>query len=132
MGEIDDVDEIVDPLAGLRGAEDDEDDLLASADKLAEEDQPVSPSYGGATGGFAGGGGGAGGSGDGGSGDVGGSTLFERMANLSRASGSDDEDEDSDDPDSDEADGDDEDVSADSHHSATFRPSEQQHTHNRV
>ena len=111
MGELedgfDDVDEIVDPLAGLRGAEDDgQDDLLANADRLAEEDQPVRPSFGragtggesgdagssagGESGGGSGGGeAGGGGAAGGGGGAAGGSTLFERMANLSRSSGSD-------------------------------------------
>ena len=105
MGEseegVDDVDEIVDPLAGLRGAEDDEeDDLLASADRLAEEDQPVRPGFDGsgsvASDDAAGSGSGSGGAGGGG-GAAGGSTLFERMANLSRSSGSDEDGDDSDD-----------------------------------
>ncbi|WP_067490265.1 cell division protein FtsZ [Erythrobacter sp. CCH5-A1] len=128
----DDVDGIVDPLAGLRGAEesasygygagtpaaDDEDDgealelddgyaaygdaggdgpaqddLLASADRLAAEDRQVEARLGGgrrrallggAAGDGSGGGGGAGA----------GSTLFERMANLSRSSSRDDEEDD--------------------------------------
>ncbi|AWW74008.1 cell division protein FtsZ [Erythrobacter sp. KY5] len=89
--EGDDVDEIVDPLAGLRGAEeDDQDDLLDSADRLAEENRPVQPSFG-----RSGDGGGSGGSGGGG--PAGGSTLFERMANLSRSSGSDDDPDDEED-----------------------------------
>ena len=105
----DDVDGIVDPLAGLRNAEDDEieaedtldltgdyadyedlsapaapapveqDDLLASADRLAKDDQPVTARLGG-------------GEGDGGA--MSGSTLFERMANLSRSTGREEEDED--------------------------------------
>ncbi|QDH35599.1 cell division protein FtsZ [Porphyrobacter sp. YT40] len=117
----DDVDDIVDPLAGLRGADDgaasgapagdggmldlgedyatyepiepEQDDLLASADRLAEEDRPVEAKLGG--------GrrrallGGAAGEGDGG-GAGGGSTLFERMANLSRSTARDDDDDDGD------------------------------------
>ncbi len=125
----DDVDGIVDPLAGLRGADetggygaapapaaaddalelDDgyaaygdpgdegpaQDDLLASADRLAAEDRPVEARLGGGRrrgllGGDAGG--------DGAGGGGAGSTLFERMANLSRStSRDDDEDEDGDD-----------------------------------
>ncbi|WP_298464675.1 cell division protein FtsZ [uncultured Erythrobacter sp.] len=136
----DDVDEIVDPLAGLRGIEEDEsdgelpepaddrqfgepvgasdgseedtldldpdyaevddaedDDLLASADQLAADDQQVEaradgprkrPVLGG-------------GDGDAGAATgaaAGGSTLFERMANLSRGSGSEDEEDDDDAP----------------------------------
>ena len=128
MGEDyeDDVDEIVDPLAGLRGSEDDlpgddadageetldltgeyadyeedpgepaspaqpdeQDDLLASADRLAAEDQPVTARLGGGRRRGL-----LGDTGEGG--PVGGSTLFERMANLSRSTGR-DEDEDDDD-----------------------------------
>lgn len=125
MGEEyeDDVDEIVDPLAGLRGADDAlagddgaadddtldltgdyadygeepepgpvppaQDDLLASADRLAAEDQPVTAMLGGGRRrGLVGEG-----SGGGGGGAVGGSTLFERMANLSRSTGRDDEED---------------------------------------
>jgi len=111
-----DVDEIIDPLAGLRGADDDDiasaregsgdlfdltrkgaasgddgkpskgmppaqDDLLASADRLIAQDEPVSarPSSRRRP-------------------VLGGSTLFERMANLSRSTGYDeDEDEESED-----------------------------------
>ncbi len=128
----DDVDGIVDPLAGLRDAEerslgfgaaedapvvtppsddgaldlDDgyaaysdagdeldgpaQDDLLASADRLAAEDRPVEARLGGGRrrsllgGGNEGSGGGAGA----------GSTLFERMANLSRSTARDDDDDD--------------------------------------
>ncbi|WP_299191539.1 cell division protein FtsZ [uncultured Erythrobacter sp.] len=133
--EGDDVDEIVDPLAGLRGAEEEDDfgdeaegntldldgeyageddalddggeasqeEVLADADRLAEEDQPVEPRHGGrraeilGSGGESGSGGGSGGGGGGGgSGSGGGTTLFERMANLSRSSGSEDEDGDGD------------------------------------
>ncbi len=131
----DDVDDIVDPLAGLRGADDapgfgygagtpagasaadDEeddalelddgyapysdapegpvqDDLLASADRLAAEDRPVEARLGGRrrplVGGGEGGGGGGGGAGAG-------STLFERMANLSRSTARDEDDDDGDD-----------------------------------
>ena len=115
--EYDDVEGIVDPLAGLRNdadsgaseqADDDEDgdewaaegqsdteepldlaaqaqpaqdELLLDADRLAAEDEPVRPMLGGGrrrglvSGGDSGSGGGSGGAG---------STLFERMANLSR------------------------------------------------
>ncbi|MFN4019580.1 MAG: cell division protein FtsZ [Erythrobacter sp.] len=120
MGEDydDDVDEIVDPLAGLRGAEDDlpgsevgadedtldltgdyadyqeadtpaaaQDDLLASADRLAAEDQPVTARLGGARRrGLLGEGRSEGGA-------ASGSTLFERMANLSRSTGRDQEED---------------------------------------
>ncbi|MGY6552765.1 MAG: cell division protein FtsZ [Erythrobacter sp.] len=138
MGEYDDdVDDIVDPLAGLRGAEDDgfsltpdhratgealdltapyagddmsddfdgagesdvgsagdanfgrplQNDLLADADRLSAEDKPIEAQLGGArrrglTGGTSAGPAGAG------------STLFERMANLSRSTGSEAEDDD--------------------------------------
>jgi cell division protein FtsZ len=123
----DDVDDIVDPLAGLRGAddapgfgygaatpaatsgEDDalelddgytpyshaperpvQDDLLASADRLAAEDRPVEARLGGRRRPLVGGseGGGAAGAG---------STLFERMANLSRSTARDEDDDDGDD-----------------------------------
>ena len=122
----DDVDDIVDPLAGLRGADeasgygqgvggDDDDaldldesyadtrkpaggasrppvqdDLLASADRLAAEDRPVEARLGGGRrrgllgGGESGGGGGA----------TSGSTLFERMANLSRSTAREEEEDD--------------------------------------
>jgi len=131
-----DVDGIVDPLAGIRGSEPDDDDigelggrfaepaeggesddfgspdeiaedepfdltsevsadapteegeqqdeLLLDADRLAEEDNAVESSAGRRRGLVAGG-------------VAAGSTLFERMANLSRGSGTDDEDEDDDD-----------------------------------
>jgi len=130
----DDVDGIVDPLAGLRGADDVEedeppygaaegeadedtldltgeyadydeirqpqpgpvqDDLLASADRLAAEDRPVTARLGGRRRGLLGGGDGEG-AGGGGGGSAGGSTLFERMANLSRSTGRDADDEDDD------------------------------------
>jgi cell division protein FtsZ len=115
----DDVDDIVDPLAGLRGADgtlalgtpaaageeesldlggDDyatyepvdpaQDDLLASADRLAAEDRPVEARLGGGRRrSLLGGDGGEGG------GNAG-STLFERMANLSRSTAREDEDDD--------------------------------------
>lgn len=119
----DDVDGIVDPLAGLRGAEDElpgvegdagedtldltgdyadyeeddapaapppvaaQDDLLASADRLAAEDQPVTARLGGGRRrGLLGEGSGEGGA-------ASGSTLFERMANLSRSTGRDEEED---------------------------------------
>ena len=132
----DDVDGIVDPLAGLRDADgslglgglggssdaapsltppsdgdaldlddgytaysdaDDDldgpsqDDLLASADRLAAEDRPVEAKLGGGRRRSLLGGGGEGGAGGAG---AGGSTLFERMANLSRSTARDDEDDD--------------------------------------
>ena len=60
---------------------DEKDDLLANADRLAEEDKPVRS--GGRRAAILGPGGGP----------AGGSTLFERMANLSRSSASDDDDD---------------------------------------
>ena len=80
--------------AGYDPAEPDdggEDDLLASADRLAAEDGPVQAKLGGGRrrpllGGGAGEGGGGGA----------GSTLFERMANLSRSTARDDDEEDDD------------------------------------
>ncbi|WP_017664327.1 cell division protein FtsZ [Porphyrobacter sp. AAP82] len=133
----DDVDGIVDPLAGLRGAgdtggyggyggygasgaaADDEngealelddgyaaypdaddhgpvqDDLLASADRLAAEGRPVEARLGGGRrrGLLGGDTGGAGGGSSGGGGAGAGSTLFERMANLSRSTARDEEEE---------------------------------------
>jgi cell division protein FtsZ len=123
----DDVDDIADPLAGLRdgdaadslsaepaaAAEEDDtlelddgyapytdaeadspeqDDLLASADRLAAEDRPVEARLGGGRrrallGGDAGAGSGPAAAGAG-------STLFERMANLSRSSAREDDEED--------------------------------------
>ncbi len=110
----DDVDGIVDPLAGLRGADDGaaadaddalelddgyapytdaepegpaQDDLLASADRLAAEDRPVEARLGGGRRrGLLGGDSGGGSSNAG-------STLFERMANLSRSSAREDDEE---------------------------------------
>ena len=130
MGEEDDdVDGIVDPLAGLRGAEDEDDfdgdepldlgdvyaeydevegegeggasqdDVLADADRLNEQDEPVEARLGG---GRRKGILGSGGDDAGGAAPSGGSTLFERMANLSRASGNENE-EDDDDEDGDDA-----------------------------
>jgi cell division protein FtsZ len=133
--EDEDVDDIVDPLAGLRAddAEEDEDafdltadyadysdaddgmtegkangadgDILADADRLAAADEPVAPRLGERRRGLLGDASPgssedapAGRSGGGGSG-AGGSTLFERMANLSRSSAR-DEDDDEDDEDS--------------------------------
>ena len=80
------------------------DELLLDADQLAERNEDVRPSRrrglvsgGGSAGGS---GGGASGGGDGGGAkDSGGSTLFERMANLSRGSGSKDGDKGEDDDD---------------------------------
>jgi cell division protein FtsZ len=139
----DDVDDIVDPLAGLRSSEeggfrfgaasgtDDaeseetdaaldigadyatytdvadaadgapeatdgpaQDDLLASADRLAAEDRPVDARVGGnRRRGLLGGAADDGGAGGGGASGAG-STLFERMANLSRSTARDDEDDD--------------------------------------
>jgi cell division protein FtsZ len=109
-----DVDSIVDPLAGLRGAsegegeeplelgndytsyseaeEPEQDDLLSSADRLAEEDRPVEAKLGGGRRRSFLGGGNEGGAAGGVAG--GGSTLFERMANLSRSTTRDDEEDD--------------------------------------
>ncbi|MEE4199893.1 cell division protein FtsZ [Erythrobacter sp.] len=158
--EEDDVDGIVDPLAGLRGAEEDEDDLppprsesghsapgeqrsaedadretldldneytgsaetngdadsadeeqddlLADADRLAAQDRPVEAQSGGRRRGILGssgdtdaddiGGSDTGkGQGSGAAASGGGATLFERMANLSRSSGSSEDDEEDDD-----------------------------------
>ncbi|MFN3862957.1 MAG: cell division protein FtsZ [Erythrobacter sp.] len=119
----DDVDEIIDPLAGLRGAEGDfpgsegdagdtldltgeyadyaedyapaapspaaaQDDLLASADRLAAQDRPVTARLGGGRRrGLLGEGSGEGGA-------PSGSTLFERMANLSRSTARGEEEDD--------------------------------------
>jgi cell division protein FtsZ len=136
----DDVDGIVDPLAGLRSDEDEglgfesptaapavsgedddalelgdeyapytnaadepdaqdgpvQDDLLANADRLAAEDRPVEAKLGGnrrrsLLGGAEGDGG------DAGAASNAGSTLFERMANLSRSTARDDDDDGDDD-----------------------------------
>ena len=124
----DDVDGIVDPLAGLRAAEDDDaldlgsdyaipgdaaepigeptgpvqDDLLASADRLAAEDRPVEARLGGGRrrpllSGADDEGGSARGAGAGAPASGGGNTLFERMANLSRSTARDEDDDDGDD-----------------------------------
>ena len=77
--------------------------MLADADRLAEEDKPVEARLGGGRrrgllGGAAGGGDAAGSSGDAASAKSdAGSTLFERMANLSRTGSDDDDDDDDDD-----------------------------------
>jgi cell division protein FtsZ len=71
--------------------DDQSDDLLSSADRLAAEDRPVEAKLGGGRRrSLLGGGDDAGTAG-------GGSTLFERMANLSRSTARDDEDDDGDD-----------------------------------
>ena len=85
------------------------DELLLDADRLAEQDEPVRAGrrrnlVSGSEDGGAGGAAGkapAGGGGD----DAGGSTLFERMANLSRGSGAKDDDADGEDEDDDEGTG---------------------------
>ncbi len=117
--DYDDVDGIVDPLAGLRNEQDDDadeswdagsdkpesgdsssagaqDELLLDADRLAEQDEPVQARLGGGRrrGLVSGDGGGAAAA------PGAGSTLFERMANLSRGGAkAEDEDEDDDDDD---------------------------------
>ena len=80
-----------DEPANPAGNVDDEDELLLNADKLAEEDEPVQQQGGNRRRGLVSGSDGSGGGGSG-------STLFERMANLSRGSsdkkdGSDDDDD---------------------------------------
>jgi cell division protein FtsZ len=67
-----------------------QDDLLANADRLAAQDRPVEAKLGGGRRRSLLGGG----SDDSGGGSGAGSTLFERMANLSRSSSRDDEDDD--------------------------------------
>ncbi len=67
-----------------------QDDLLANADRLAAQDRPVEAKLGGGRRRSLLGGG----SEDSGSGSGAGSTLFERMANLSRSNARDDEDDD--------------------------------------
>jgi cell division protein FtsZ len=91
-----------------------DDELLLDASRLAEQDAPVEvptgrrrglvsseegggPPTGGNAGDAGGSGGGAGGGGGGGGSSGAGSTLFERMANLSRGAGKDEEDEEEDD-----------------------------------
>jgi cell division protein FtsZ len=76
-----------------------QDDLLADADRLASEDRPVEAQLGGARRRGLLGGGGGGAAGGGAAGGGAGSTLFERMANLSRSSSSDDDEDDGDDGD---------------------------------
>jgi cell division protein FtsZ len=98
--------ELDDGYAEYSDAEDEhplQDDLLASADRLAAEDRPVEARLGGGRRrALIGGEGGAGaGAGAGGGASGGGSTLFERMANLSRSTARDDgEDDDGDGDDS--------------------------------
>jgi len=72
------------------------DDLLADADRLAERNEPVEPRSGAEGLGSGSAVGSGGGSGTGGGGSAGGATLFERMANLSRSSGSSDDEDDDD------------------------------------
>ncbi|MFM7350023.1 MAG: cell division protein FtsZ [Erythrobacter sp.] len=75
-----------------------QDDLLASADRLAAEDRPVEARLGGGRRrGILGGG-----EGGGGGGSTSGSTLFERMANLSRSTARDEEEDDDGDGDGDD------------------------------
>ncbi len=103
-GGDDDTLDLSDSLDGEDNS-DGSDSLLSDADQLAEEDEPIQAKLGGRRRGLLGGGDGDAGAGasagdgsdsatpekaDGG----GGSTLFERMANLSRGSEKDDEDED--------------------------------------
>ena len=85
------------PQVEADGSDEDSDELLLNADKLAEEDEPVQPQAGRRRGLVSGDGGEA----EGGAGA--GSTLFERMANLSR--GSKDSVEDSDEEDENEEEG---------------------------
>jgi cell division protein FtsZ len=80
-------DEFAEPAPQPRGVQD---ELLLDADRLAEQDSPLQSKAGRRRGLVSGGGGGGG--------STAGSTLFERMANLSRgASPSTDEDEEDDD-----------------------------------
>ena len=88
----DDALDLTDEADGSEGG----DDLLDDADRLAADDKPVEPAGEGRRRGLLAGAKGASSSGDTAA-AAGGSTLFERMANLSRSSGSDDEDEDGDD-----------------------------------
>jgi len=71
-----------------------QDDLLASADRLAAEDRPVEARLGGGRRRGLLGGGEGGGAGAGGGGATSGSTLFERMANLSRSTAREEEEDD--------------------------------------
>ena len=77
-------------FASYEPAGEPQDDLLASADRLAAEDRPVEAKLGGGRRRSLLGGGNEGDAGAG----SGGSTLFERMANLSRSTARDDEDDD--------------------------------------
>jgi cell division protein FtsZ len=81
-------------FAAYEPGEQPEDDLLASADRLAAEDRPVEAKLGGGRRRALLGGDAEGGAGGGGGAAAGGSTLFERMANLSRSTARDDEDDD--------------------------------------
>ena len=83
-----------DDFASYEPGEQPEDDLLASADRLAAEDRPVEAKLGGGRRRALLGGGAEGGAGAEAAG--GGSTLFERMANLSRSTARDDDDDDDD------------------------------------
>ncbi len=83
-------------FAAYEPGEQPEDDLLASADRLAAEDRPVEAKLGGGRRRALLGGDADGGAGGGGGAGAGGSTLFERMANLSRSTARDDEDDDDD------------------------------------
>ena len=84
----------------------DDDELLLDASRLAEADEPVQPGAGGRRARMLGGAGGTPGDGDAGGGGAAtptpapGSTLFERMANLSRQGNSDRDDDDDEDDDS--------------------------------
>jgi cell division protein FtsZ len=82
---------------GLKLEPPEQDDLLSDADKLARDDRPVEPRGEGGMRrrGLLGGSDGAGGAAAGGGAALGSSTLFERMANLSRSTAR-DEDEDDD------------------------------------
>lgn len=86
--EGDDVDEIIDPLAGLRGAEEEPFDLAGSEAPEVDEERSsrTNASAGAET-----------------PAPSGPTTLFERMANLSRSSGSEESDEDDEDDDGDTA-----------------------------
>jgi cell division protein FtsZ len=83
-------------FAAYEPGEQPEDDLLASADRLAAEDRPVEAKLGGGRRRALLGGDADAGAGGGGGAGAGGSTLFERMANLSRSTARDDEDDDDD------------------------------------
>ena len=87
--------ELDDGYASYEPIEPEQDDLLASADRLAAEDRPVEARLGGGRRRPLLGGGGGGASESGGSSSAG-STLFERMANLSRSTARDDDEDDDD------------------------------------